>query len=63
MVQMAFCDLSHMYHKQVTNVSQYVFVIPLWRIVMPPPTQFLVEYLLKCCGAMKHLLQDYQSTQ
>ena len=26
MVQMAFCDLSHTFHKQVTNVSQHVFI-------------------------------------
>ena len=32
-VQMAFCDLSHTVHKQVTNVSQHVFVILLWRIL------------------------------
>ena len=25
MVQMDFCDLSHTFHKQVTNVSQHVF--------------------------------------
>ena len=24
MVQMAFCDLSHTFHKQATNVSQHV---------------------------------------
>ena len=29
MVQMAFCDLSHTFHKEVTNVSQHVFVILL----------------------------------
>ena len=28
MVQMAFCDLSHTFHKQVTNVSQHVFCHP-----------------------------------
>ena len=33
MVQMAFCDLSHTFHKKVTNVSQHVFVIPLWGIL------------------------------
>ena len=37
MVQMAFCDLSHTYHKQVTNVSQHVFVTLLWGILMSPP--------------------------
>ena len=36
MVQMAFCDLSHTFHKQVTNVSQHVFVILLCGILMPP---------------------------
>ena len=37
-VQMAFCDLSHTFHKQVTNVSQHVFVILLWEILMSPLT-------------------------
>ena len=36
MVQMAFCDLSHTFHKQVTNVSQHVFVILLWGILTSP---------------------------
>ena len=36
-VQMAFCDLSHTFHKQVTNDSQHVFVILLWRIVYVSP--------------------------
>ena len=36
MVQMAFCDLLHTVHKQVTNVSQHVFVILLWGILMFP---------------------------
>ena len=36
MVQMAFCDLSHTYHKQVTNVSPACFVILLWVILMSP---------------------------
>ena len=29
MVQMAFCDLLHTFHKQITTVSQHVFVILL----------------------------------
>ena len=33
MVQVAFCDLSHTFHKQITNVSQHVFVILLWGIL------------------------------
>ena len=33
---MAFCDPSHTFHKQVTNVSQHVFVILLWGISMFP---------------------------
>ena len=33
MVQMAFCDLSYTFHKQVTNVSQHVFVILQWGIL------------------------------
>ena len=36
MVQMAFCDLSHTHHKQVTKVSQHVFVILLWGILTSP---------------------------
>ena len=36
MVQMAFCDLSHMFCKHVTNVFQHVFVILLWGILMSP---------------------------
>ena len=36
MVQMAFCDLSHTFHKQVTNVSQHVFVILLWDFDVSP---------------------------
>ena len=36
MVQMAFCDLPHTFHKQVTNVSQHVFVIILWGIFTSP---------------------------
>ena len=36
MVQMAFCDLSHTFHEQVANVSQHVFVILLWGILMSP---------------------------
>ena len=30
MVQIAFCNLSHKFHKKVTNVSLQVFVILLW---------------------------------
>ena len=36
MVQMAFCDLLHKFHKQFTNVSQHVFVILLWGILTSP---------------------------
>ena len=36
MVKMAFCDLSHTFHKQVTNVSQQVFVILLRGILTSP---------------------------
>ena len=36
MVQMAFCDLSHTFHKQVTNVSQHVFAILLWGMLCLP---------------------------
>ena len=33
---MAFCDLSHTCHKQVTNVSPACFVILLWGIFISP---------------------------
>ena len=36
MVQMAFCDSSHTFHKQLTNVSHHVFVILLWGILKSP---------------------------
>ena len=36
MVQMPFCDLLHTFHKQVTNVSQHVFVILLRGISTSP---------------------------
>ena len=35
---MAYCDLLHTFHKQVTNVSQHVFVILLWGILTSPLT-------------------------
>ena len=38
MIHMAFCDLLYTFHKQVTNVSQYVFVILLWGILTSPLT-------------------------
>ena len=50
MVQIAYCDLLHTFHKQVTNVSQHVFVILLWGILMSPlrcsqhDLESLVEY-------------------
>ena len=43
MLQMAFCDLSHTFHKHVTNVSQHVFVILLWGILTSPLKQ-VVKY-------------------
>ena len=36
MVQMACRDLRYTLHKQVTNVSQHVFVILLWGILTTP---------------------------
>ena len=45
MVQMAFCDWSHKFHKQVTNVSQHVFVILLWEILMSPLSILNLPYL------------------
>ena len=44
MVQMAFCDWSHIFLKQVTKVSQHFLVILLWRFLMSPLTQ--------CCFSM-----------
>ena len=51
MVQMAFCDLSHTFHKQVTNVSQHFFVILLWGILTSPLIIFttitrVLQYIL-----------------
>ena len=36
---MAFCDLSHTYHKQVTNVSPACFCHPTVGIMMSPLTE------------------------
>ena len=36
MEQMAFCDLSHTFHKQITYVSELYFVILLWGILHLP---------------------------
>ena len=36
MVKMAFCDSLYTFHKQVSNVSQHVFVIVLWGILTSP---------------------------
>ena len=36
MAQMAFCDLSHTFHKQTTIVFQHVFVIQLFGILTSP---------------------------
>ena len=33
MVKIAFCDLSHTFHKPVTNVLQHAFIILLWGIL------------------------------
>ena len=33
MVQMVFCDLLHTFNKQLTTVSQHVFVIHEWGIL------------------------------
>ena len=40
MVQMAFCDLLHKFHKPVTDVSQHVFVILPWEILTSPLGQY-----------------------
>ena len=49
MVQIAFCDLSHTFHKQVTNVSQHVFVILLWGILTSPLLVYWMLELPKQC--------------
>ena len=41
LLQMAFCDLSHTFHKQVTIISQHVCVILLWGIFSSPLTMWL----------------------
>ena len=40
-VLIAFCDLSHIFQKQVSNVSQHIFVILLWGILTSPLSCFL----------------------
>ena len=46
MVQMAFCDLSPTFHKQVTNFSQHVFVILLWGILTSPHNLYIMFHIL-----------------
>ena len=36
MVQTAFCDLFHKFHKKDINVHPQIFAIILWRILMSP---------------------------
>ena len=45
MVHMAFGDMSYTFHKQVTNASQYVFVILLWGILTSPLMPCLLFFL------------------
>ena len=70
-VQMAFCDLSHTFHKQVTNISQHVFVILLWGVLTPPlmPSEVNVEFsvflrdvnqLVHLSELGKYIYADYQ---
>ena len=70
MVQMAFCDLSHTFHKQVTNVSQPVVVILLWGILMSNIVIPIVEVyfhviLWNSLGllALTHITTLYYPTQ
>ena len=62
MVRMAFCDLSHKFHKQVTNVSQHVFVILLWGILTSPLTLLLIYIFLQFFQYNKHILISLSST-
>ena len=55
MVQMTFCDLSHTFHKQVTNVSKHVFVIVLWGILMSP-LEYSVANILSIALQVTHEL-------
>ena len=60
MVQMAFCDLLHTFHKQVTNISQHVFVILLWGIVMSPLgkiTWYIIQYFPSPNTTHRHILK------
>ena len=41
-------DLSRTFHKQVTSVSQHVFVVLLWRILMSP-LGLCTRYICLCC--------------
>ena len=56
MVQMAFCDLLHTFHKQVTSVSQHVFVILLWGILKFPLTSHNVTLIMSPLGWVKALV-------
>ena len=48
MVHIAFCDLLHTFHKQVTNISQHIFFILLWgNLTSPPKTN---RFLYTCFG-------------
>ena len=57
MVQMAFCDLSHTFHKQVTNVSRHVSVILTWRILKSPLTEFRLVHAGNRCLSSKSLMK------
>ena len=48
MVQMAYCDLFHAIHKEATNVSQHVFVVLLWEILMSPLKSILTGLWFLC---------------
>ena len=63
MVQMAFCDLSHTFHKLVTNVSQHVFVFRLWGILTSPLEDIYIKrsWLLHTDLSAQWLLRGHMS--
>ena len=55
MVQMALCDSSHTFPKQITNVSHHVFVNLLWGIAMFPLTNIKLFVDIFVCRALHEI--------
>ena len=56
-----FCDLSHSFHKQVTNVSQHAFVILLWGI-LTSPLSTSIQFLFQLEIITRHVINMACST-